>query len=112
MYYNPGIMRQVVEYRKNMGEIESCDDCVGYAALLRAGDLNRKIWIEWTDGTVEGPFLVADVAARHHVDMLIQRGWAVDVDNQTAMRRGMFMPVAVTVLAAPPSRSTAQTVTD
>lgn len=104
MYYNPGIMRQVVEYRENMGEIEDCMECVGYAALLRAGDLNRRIWIRWGDGEVEGPFLVADVAARHHVEMLIQRGWAVDVDNQTAVRRGMFMPMPVTIYAAPPGR--------
>jgi hypothetical protein len=103
MYYNPGVMDQVVEYRERMGEIDGCPECVGFAALLRAGDLNRKIWIQWEDGTVEGPFLVADVAARHHVDMLIRRGWAVDVDNETAVRQGMLMPVPVTVHGAPPA---------
>ncbi|MEX1020462.1 MAG: hypothetical protein WDZ49_12435 [Litorilinea sp.] len=103
MYYNPGIMGQVVDYRERMGEIEACDECVGYAALLRAGDLNRKIWLQWSDGRVEGPFLVVDVAARHHVDMLIRRGWAVDVDNKTAIRQGMFGPVTVTIYGAPPS---------
>lgn len=103
MYYNPGVMRQVVEYRENMGEIDECSECIGYVALLRAGDLNRKIWIQWGDGAVEGPFLVADVAARHHVDMLIRRGWAVDVDNRTAVRRGLFMPVDVTIYDAPPT---------
>lgn len=103
MYYNPGVMDQVVAYRERMDEIDACPECVGFAALLRAGDLNRKIWIQWEDGTVEGPFLVADVAARHHVDMLIRRGWAVDVDNETAVRQGMLMPVPVTVHGAPPA---------
>lgn len=102
MYYNPGIMREVLAYRLQMAQIDPCPECVGYVALLRRGDLNRKVWILWPDGTVEGPFLVVDVAARHHVSPLLKRGWAVDVDYQTALRHRMNRPLPVTVLAAPP----------
>ena len=103
MYYNPGIMPEVLSYRLQLKQVEVCGDCVGYVALLRAGDLNRKVWLQWDDGTVEGPFLVIDVAARHHVPSLLARSWVVDVDYPTAMRRGMNQPIPVTVLAAPPA---------
>jgi hypothetical protein len=102
MYYNPGIMAAVYTYRLQNQEIKPCPECVGYVALLRAGDLNRKVWLRWEDGTVEGPFLVIDVAARHHVPLLLSRNWVVDVDYQTALRRNMYSPVPVTVLASPP----------
>ncbi len=102
MYYNPGIMREVVAYRLQRAQIDPCPECVGYVALLRRGDLNRKVWILWPDGTVEGPFLVVDVAARHHVSSLLKRGWAIDVDYKTALRHRMNRPLPVTVLAAPP----------
>jgi hypothetical protein len=103
MYYNPGIMTEVLSYRLQLKQVEDCGNCVGYVALLRAGDLNRRVWLQWNDGTVEGPFLVIDVAARHHVPSLLARNWVVDVDYQTAMRRGMNQPIPVTVLAAPPA---------
>lgn len=102
MYYNPGVMGQVLMYRLKNGQIELCDGCVGYAALLRAGDLNRRIWLEWEDGSVDGPFLVIDVAARHHIPSLLERDWVVDLDYHSAQRRGMNRPLPVTVLAAPP----------
>ena len=106
MYYNPGIMAQVLSYRLALGQVSPCSDCVGYAALLRRGDLNRKVWIEWATGDVEGPFLVIDVAASQHVPLLLARQWVVDVDYATAMRRAMNGPVSVTVLDAPPQRNT------
>jgi hypothetical protein len=102
MYYNPGIMSAVYAYRLQNREIKPCPECVGYVALLRAGDLNRKVWLRWEDGAVEGPFLVIDVAARHHIPLLLSRNWVVDVDYQTALRRKMNCPVPVTVLASPP----------
>jgi hypothetical protein len=101
MYYNPGIMQAVYSYRLRLGQIQPCGECVGFVALLRSGDLGRRVWLRWADGTVEGPFLVIDVAARHHIKLLLSRGWAVDVDYATALRRGMFGPVPVTILAAP-----------
>jgi hypothetical protein len=101
MYYNPGIMQQVLAYRMQLGQVAPCGECVGYVALLRKGDLGRRVWLRWSDGAVEGPFLVIDVAARHHVSLLLSRGWAVDVDYATAMRHGMNRPAPVTVLASP-----------
>jgi hypothetical protein len=102
MYYNPGVMQEVLEYRLSMGQVDKCPDCAGYVALLRAGDLNRRVWIKWPNGVVEGPFLVIDVAATHHIDMLLGRGWVIDVDYRTAMRHGMNRPLLVTVYDYPP----------
>ena len=109
MYYNPGIMDQVLAYRLALGQVSPCPECVGYVALLHRGDLNRKVWIEWSKGDVEGPFLVIDVAATQHVPLLSARQWVVDVDHATAVRRAMNGPVFVTVLDAPP-RAPYQTV--
>jgi hypothetical protein len=101
MYYNPGIMQEVYSYRLQLGQVVPCGECVGYVALLRKGDLGRHVYLRWADGTVEGPFLVIDVAARHHIGLLLARGWAVDLDYQTAMRHSMAGPVPVTILDAP-----------
>lgn len=103
MYYNPNVMQEVLNNRLAMGHVSACDACIGNVALLRAGDLNRRVWLQWGDGTVEGPFLVADVAAPHHVPQLLARNWVVDVDYRTASRRGMLGPEWVTVLASPPT---------
>lgn len=103
MYYNPGVMERVLDYRVRTSDIEPCEECAGYVALLRAGDLNRKVWIELDTGEVEGPFLVIDVAQPRHIDMLLERNWVVDVDNDTARRWQMRGPIGGTVLAAPPS---------
>lgn len=103
MYYNPNVMQEVLNNRLAMGHVSSCNECVGNIALLRAGDLNRRVWLQWSDGTVEGPFLVADVAAPQHVAQLLARNWVVDVDYRTASRRGMVGPEMVTVLASPPA---------
>jgi hypothetical protein len=97
MYYNPGIMEQVLAFRLEAGHVAQCYECVGYVALLDAKELNRKVWIEWGPGDVEGPFLVIDAAAKHHVASLLERNWVIDVDYQTAMRRGMNRPLPVTV---------------
>lgn len=101
MYYNPGIMQRVIAYRLNLHQIDVCVDCIGYVALLRAGDINRKIWLQVNADTVEGPFLVTDAAARHHIPRLLRIGWGVDVDWQTAERWQMKMPM-VTILDTPP----------
>jgi len=97
MYYNPGIMAQVLSFRMQSNHVSTCPECVGYVALLNRSDLNRKVWIEWDDGDIEGPFLVIDCAAKQHVESLLSRNWVVDVDYATAMRRGMYNPLPVTV---------------
>jgi hypothetical protein len=102
MYYNPFVMDGVLRYRQNNGNIDACPECIGYIALLRAGDLNRRVWIQLADGSYEGPFQVTDVAARHDIPSLLRRGWVVDVDWGTARRWGMRGGVPVTILPDPP----------
>lgn len=102
MYYNPGIMEQVLAFRLQAQHVTTCPECIGFVALLNREDLNRKVWLEWEDGDVEGPFLTIDVAAKHHVPSLLQRNWVVDVDYATALRRGMNRPLPVTVWDRPP----------
>ncbi|MFN8442737.1 MAG: hypothetical protein U0175_18320 [Caldilineaceae bacterium] len=95
MYYNPGVMQKVITYRQRMHQIQDCADCIGYVALLRAGDINRKIWLQVSDDTVEGPYLVTDVAARHDIPRLLRLGWGIDVDWETAKRWNLHMPMVV-----------------
>ena len=103
MYYAPGVMDRVINYRTRENSIDACAECVGHVALLRVGDINRKVWILLEDGTLEGPFLVVDVAHPNHVDALLARDWVVDVDWETAQRWSMKGPIAGTVLDAPPT---------
>jgi hypothetical protein len=102
MYYNPGVMARVIRYRLRVGRVTPCPECIGCVAMLRAGDLNRRVWLKLTDGAVEGPFWVTDVAARHDIPRLMALGWAVDVDWETAQRWQFQMP-KVTILEAPPA---------
>jgi hypothetical protein len=102
MYYDPWVMDGVLHYRRSAGNVDECIECVGYIALLRAGDINRRVWIQFLDGSYEGPFQVTDVAARGDIPDLTRRGWVVDVDWTTAARWGMQGGVPVTILEAPP----------
>jgi hypothetical protein len=101
MYYNAGVMQTVLDNRLRSGRVQECAECIGYVALLRSGDLNRKVWIQRSDGPIEGPFHVIDVADVKHVPMLLEKQWAVDVDYDTAIRWGMNGPIWVTVLDSP-----------
>lgn len=104
MFYNPGVMETVLENRLEAGTVDHCRECVGYVAMLRVGDLNRRVWIQLPDGTVEGPFHVIDAADQKHVRMLLNKGWVIDVDYETAMRWKMAGPRPVTIWAEPPNR--------
>ena len=104
MYYNPGVMETVLENRLKSNVVGHCFECVGYVAMLRAGDLNRRVWIQLTDSTVEGPFHVIDAADQKHVYMLQDKSWVVDVDYETAMRWKMAGPIHVTLWDEPPSK--------
>lgn len=103
MYYNPGIMETVLENRLRFGTVDICAECIGYVAMMRVGDLNRRVWIQLPDETVHGPFQVIDAADVGHVPMLVEKEWAIDVDYETAHRWGMRSPWTVTVLSAPPA---------
>lgn len=102
MFYNPGVMETVLENRLEMGVVDHCHECVGYVAMLRAGDLNRRVWIQLSDSTVEGPFQVIDAADQKHVQMLIKKMWVIDVDYETAMRWKMAGPRLITLWDEPP----------
>ena len=92
-YYSPGLMQQVAENRGL-----SLEGYAGGVALNRRGDLGRVVWLEF-DGAIDGPFLVVDCARREHYESREQRSRVVEVDAQTAMRRGFYgvRPVSVKV---------------
>ena len=66
-YYAPGMMEYVAGYRQTQGQLPACPECVGTVALLRAGDIGRKVWLQQADGERVGPFLVIDCARRQDV---------------------------------------------
>ncbi len=101
-YYAKGLMNDVLRTRKRFGQIledkiTACDGTdskyKGCVALLRAGDIGRDIWMQLPGGSIEGPYLVIDVAARHDIPCLLEDNWIVDVDYDTAMRWGMDGPI-------------------
>ena len=101
-YYAPGMMEYVAGYRQTQGQLPACPECVGTVALLRAGDIGRKVWLQQTDGERVGPFLVIDCARRQDVDPLVARGWVVDVSYELGQAWAMNGPLAgVTVLEDP-----------
>jgi len=97
MYYNPGVFQQVLDFRFAHNHITPCDDCIGFVALLRGGDLDRRVWLKREGLLPEGPFWVVDAAALKHVPGLLSRNWVVDIDYQTAMRWRMAGPIPITV---------------
>lgn len=102
MFYNPEVMDRVLNFRLQAGHVTICPDCVGYVAMLRRGDLDRRVWLQRDGKPIEGPFWVIDAADRRHVGGLLARRWVVDVDHETALRWRMNRPLPVTVWAEPP----------
>ncbi len=101
-YYAPGMMEYVEGYRQTQGQLPACPECVGTVALLRAGDIGRKVWLQQTDGERVGPFLVIDCARRQDVAPLVARDWVVDVSYELGQAWGMNRPLdGVTVLEDP-----------
>lgn len=104
-YYVPGLMEWVYEYRLRLNQVPVCDppECAGYVALLRPGDLGRKVWLQRPGHEADGPFLVVDYAASEDFERLSERGWVAEVDYMTAWRWAMQGPLQdVQVLPAPP----------
>lgn len=93
-YYARGMMEHVVEYRTRHGQLPHCDDCVGAVALLRAGDIGRKVWLQPPGGDLAGPFMVVDCARREDVPVLVDADWAVDVGYEVGQQWGMTGPMA------------------
>lgn len=101
-FYAPGMMEYVQGYRQARGQLPDCPDCVGTVALLRAGDIGRKIWLQPAGGDRVGPFLVIDCARQEDVAPLVARNWAVDVSFELGQVWGMTGPLdGVTVLEDP-----------
>jgi hypothetical protein len=103
-FYAAGMMEHVLTVRGGYGQTLRCDECVGTVALLRAGDIGRKVWLEPPGGERVGPFLVIDCARREDIPPLVARNWAVDVSFEVGQLWGMDRPLdGVTVLADPAS---------
>jgi hypothetical protein len=92
-YYNPGVMERVLDNRLAANDIDACPDCVGTVALLRAGDIGRKVWLQPPGGDPVGPFLVIDCARRTDVQPLLDRNWVVDVSFEVGQYWGMNRPL-------------------
>lgn len=100
MYYNPGVFQRVLDFRYKNDHISGCAECIGYVALLRAGDIDRQVWLQRNGKGLEGPFWVVDVAAGKDIPRLLSQNWVVDVDHNTAMRWRMAGPIPITVYGA------------
>src|SRR5512133_1503308 len=92
-YYAPGVMEWVRTYRRERGEITDCQDCVGAVALLRAGDIGRKVWLQPQGGELAGPFVVVDCARDTDIPALLDRNWVVDVGYELGQLWGMAGPL-------------------
>jgi len=104
-YYSPGLMEWVYEYRLRSEQVPVCDPpaCVGYVAMMRPGDLGRKVWLKPAGQVAEGPFLVVDYADQRNFAALWARGLVAEVDYATAQRWHMQGPLAdVLVLGESP----------
>jgi hypothetical protein len=88
--YNPGIMTQVVENRVKWGHIDLDVPHFGYVALSDKGYIGERAWIEWPDGRLTGPYLVADCGARHDLPALDAKGFAVDLSWELAVQFGVI----------------------
>jgi hypothetical protein len=101
-FYASGMMEYVHEYRRAQGQLLDCPECVGTVALLRAGDIGRRVWLQAPGEEKVGPFLVIDCARRQDVDPLLARNWVVDVSYELGQAWGMDRPLdGVTVLEDP-----------
>ena len=105
-FYAPGMMEHVLDVRAGHGQMLQCPECVGTVALLRAGDIGRKVWLQPPGGEKVGPFLVIDCARQEDVWPLVDRNWVVDVSYELGELWGMNRPLDdVTVLADPSDES-------
>ena len=100
-YYNPGVMDIVWQNRLNTGRVGPCAECAGAIAMLREGDIGRKVWLEHK-GEVLGPFMVVDCAGPKHYARLVEKEEVAELPYWLAQRWKMLGPIDVTVLDRPP----------
>jgi hypothetical protein len=78
-FYARGLMEYVESYRHARRQLPACPECVGSVALLRAGDIGRKVWLQPPGEEMVGPFLVIDCAHPEDIQPLLDRRWVVDI---------------------------------
>jgi hypothetical protein len=83
-HYAPGVMDRVIANRQRWGQLDLTQPHLGYVALQSAAYINDRVWLEFPDGMVIGPYLVADCA--RHADIAYQDriGFAVDLSYELA----------------------------
>ncbi len=99
-YYTPGVMQAVLANRIAWRQVAPCPECVGYVALLRKGDIGRKVWLQY-GADVVGPVLVIDCATTWDF-LRLKDWWAVDVSWEIAQRWNMQGGLTVTVYTTDP----------
>jgi len=102
--YDPGVMDTVEANRLRWNQVTPCPECLGRVALLDCGRLDERVWLTVPGQGIVGPVHVTDCAAAHHVPGLEERGFAVDLEYDLAVRLGVVdAPVdGFTVWAADP----------
>ena len=100
-YQDYGVMDGVLEYRGS-----SLPPIRGLA-LNRSGDRGRWAWVQWADGSIDGPLLVVDCVQRDR--FLLRESWGVvaEVSAELAAHRGFYGvgPVPVVVWLDEPPRA-------
>jgi len=91
--YAPGVMEQVVDNRLKWGQLNLSQFHDGYVAVRDCRYLDERIWLEWPDGKLSGPHLVADCGAAHDQAYLEEIGFAVDLSWELAVRYGVVNDV-------------------
>ena len=102
-YYNPGVMEEVLNYRLAAQDIDPCPECVGTVALLRAGDIGRRVWLQPPGADPVGPFLVVDCSRRQDFQPLLDRNWVVDVSFEVGQYWGMNRPLEDVIVFEDPA---------
>lgn len=102
-YYAEGVMEAVAQRRIRSGQIAACPECVGSVAMMRKGDIGRKVWLEYHDSTI-GPWLVVDCADVSDFQRVVQHDLIVEIPYDLAMKLQIRGPVPITVLPERPLR--------
>ncbi len=84
--YREGLMQKVVENRLRWRHVTAAQvaAAAGFVAVADAGYLGRTVYVEWPDGTMTGPYLVADCGAEQDQGHLQRIGFAVDLSWELA----------------------------
>lgn len=105
-FYAKTVMEATLAYNIGRGKLQPCARCVGYVATMNAADMGRLVYLQWSNGLIDGPYLVADAAQAEHRAGLIARHRVVEYDFHTAQAHAklgaLAGPIPVRVLWLPP----------